>query len=126
MERGETLQERQPPAHAVKKLIENTDDAYGFPPFSTFAPRLRIGDDDYSALRVREEQLLRRAIARAAVWRVRVPGHEWAEVLPELISKNGHYPHASQPSDTITQLRPFPIATEAEADEPAPVKQSSA
>ena len=46
---------------------------------------LRIGPDSYESLRRKEVELLGRAIARAAVWRVRVPGHEWAEVLPELI-----------------------------------------
>lgn len=125
MERGESMQRRERPATAVPTLIENTDDAYGFPPFSTFAPRLRIGDDDYAALRAKEELLLRRAIARAIVWRVRVPGHEWAEVLPELISKNGHVPRSSEPSEKITYLRPIPIVTVVEADDPAPVKQLS-
>lgn len=125
MERGEAMQRRERPATAVPTLIENTDDAYGFPPFATFAPRLRIGEDDYPALRAKEELLLRRAIARAAVWRVRVPGHEWAEVLPELISKNGHGPASWEPSEKITQLRPIPIITTVEADDPAPVKQAS-
>jgi dolichol-phosphate mannosyltransferase len=125
MERGEAMQRRERPATAVPTLIENTDDAYGFPPFSTFAPRLRIGDDNYAALRAKEKRLLRRAIARAAVWRVRVPGHEWAEVLPELISRNGHAPASWQPSTKITQLRPIRIVTTVEADDPAPLEQVS-
>ena len=65
MERGEELRQRVRRSEAVEQLIENTDDAYGFPPFATFAPELRIGGDDYSALRAKESELLRRAIARA-------------------------------------------------------------
>ncbi|MGZ6339780.1 MAG: GtrA family protein, partial [Candidatus Limnocylindrales bacterium] len=45
MERGESLQERVTVEDALGQLIDNTDDAYGFPPFSSFAPQIRIGDD---------------------------------------------------------------------------------
>ena len=116
MERGEALQERQRPAEAVPTLIANTDDAYGFPPFATFAPRLRIGPDDYDALRRKEVALLRRAIARAAVWRVRVPGHEWADVLPQLINLNGHLPMPAQ-SGLGMELQPIPIMAGTQAEE---------
>lgn len=120
MERGEALQQRELLSDAVPTLIENTDDAYGFPPFSTFAPRIRIGDDDYESLRRKERVLLRQALGRAAIWRVRVPGHEWAEVLPTLISQNGHEPipvDAAGPSGmTAVPIVPEgsekPIATE--------------
>ena len=116
MERGEALQERQRPAEAVPTLIAHTDDAYGVPPFATFAPRLRIGSDDYDALRRKEVALLRRAIARAAVWRVRVPGHEWADVLPQLINLNGHLPVPAQ-SGVGMELQPIPIMAGTQAEE---------
>ena len=119
MERGQALHERLRPSAAVPTLIENTDDAYGFPPFSTFAPRLRIGSDDYTALRRKEERLLRRAVARAAIWRVRVPGHEWAEVLPALIAKNGHMPSTAEPVSPV-QLVPIPISPATELEEATP------
>lgn len=112
MERGEPLQERQSVAESIDTLIENTDDAYGFPPFSTFAPRLRIGDDDYEALRRREVALLRKALGRAAIWRVRVPGHEWAEVLPSLISLNGHKPIPVEGNGHGPRLRALPVVPE--------------
>jgi hypothetical protein len=117
MERGEALSERLHPSAAVGTLIENTDDAYGFPPFSTFAPRLRIGPDDYEALRRKEEGLLRRAVAHAAIWRVRVPGHEWAEVLPALIARNGDSPSPTQPVGSNAQLRPISIIPVSESEE---------
>lgn len=127
MERGEALQERFRRSEAVERLIENTDDAYGFPPFSTFAPRLVIDGDDYETLRSKEAELLRRAIARAAIWRVRVPGHEWADVLPELIEANGHYPipvpvTADEPSPV---LQPIPVMPTSDSDELAPADRLS-
>ena len=65
MERGEPLQEELDVDGVIGQLIENTDDAYGFPPFSTFAPHIRIGDADYPELRRQEEQLLRRSLSAA-------------------------------------------------------------
>ena len=85
MERGPELVETVALDEVVRRLIENTDDAYEFPPFATFAPRIRIGGDDYEALRRKEVELLTQAIAGARRWQIRVPGHEWAEVLPSLI-----------------------------------------
>jgi dolichol-phosphate mannosyltransferase len=117
MERGEALQEQPSRQSAIATLIENTDDAYGFPPFATFAPRLRIGADGYESLRRKEAELLGRAIARAAVWRVRVPGHEWAEVLPELIERNGHHPVPVGPGETRPQLHALPVLIVEDTDE---------
>jgi putative flippase GtrA len=119
MARGEPLEERPRQADAIATLIENTDDAYGFPPFATFAPRLRIGADDYLSLRRKEVELLRRAIAHADVWRVRVPGHEWAEVLPGLIERNGHHPTPVE-QGTAPRLHAVPIVPATEADEVTP------
>jgi hypothetical protein len=85
MERGAAMRQQMTVDSAIATLIENTDDAYGFPPFATFAPHLRIDGQDYAQLRRREEELLRSALRAATVFRVRVPGHEWADVLPRLM-----------------------------------------
>jgi dolichol-phosphate mannosyltransferase len=85
MSRGEPSVEEASLAATVRELIENTDDAYGFPPFSTFAPHIRIGPDDYEALRRKEIELLTRAISGVRRWRVSVTGHEWADVLPSIL-----------------------------------------
>jgi dolichol-phosphate mannosyltransferase len=103
MERGSEVLESVALDAAVEKLLENTDDAYGFPPFDLFAPKIRIGGDDYAALRRKEAELLRSAIANAALWHLRVKGHEWADRLPAIIDQppvvavgpgrtNGHVP----------------------------------
>lgn len=87
MERGSEVLEPVALDDAVEKLLENTDDAYGFPPFALFAPMIKIDGLDYEALRRREAELLRAAIAGAARWHLRVEGHEWAERLPSIIDK---------------------------------------
>jgi hypothetical protein len=88
MERGEpVVQERVDLEAAIDQLIDNTDDAYGFPPFATLAPTLVIGGRDYKQLRARERELLTQAMQNATIWRLRVRGHEWGELLPRLIAE---------------------------------------
>ena len=84
IERGAAIQEPMGLKDTVTKLIENTDDAYGFPPFATFAPHLRIGSLSYQELRQKEMALLAQAIASAELSRLQVPGHGWAELIAEL------------------------------------------
>ena len=85
MERGDPVQERVAPEAAIDQLIDNTDDAYGFPPFATLAPTFMIDGADYQQLRARERELLTQALKNVTVWRLRVRGHEWGELLPQLI-----------------------------------------
>ena len=92
MERGEPVQERVELDAAVDQLIENTDDAYGFPPFSTLAPHFVIGGENYEQLRARERELLKQAIQNVTIWRLRVRGHEWGELLPRLIQGDRSQP----------------------------------
>jgi dolichol-phosphate mannosyltransferase len=84
IERGGDSRERMPLKPAIDLLIENTDDAYGFPPFATLAPHLRVGGAAYPELRERERALLAQSIAGSNIWRLRVAGHGWAELIPTL------------------------------------------
>jgi dolichol-phosphate mannosyltransferase len=108
LERGEALQEEMSLEAAVDLLIENTDDAYGFPPFSSFAPHLRIDGDDYPTLRAKERAILTSALARTNNRRLRVPGHEWADILPDLIE--------GQPGRSRLIAIPIAPITEAESE----------
>jgi putative flippase GtrA len=109
LERGESVKEEMSLEAAVDQLIENTDDAYGFPPFATFAPHLRINGDDYPTLRRKERDIVASALTNAKTWKLRVPGHEWADVLPAIIE--GH---------TGGVLIPLPIERIANAEIEAP------
>ena len=107
MERGEETLEQLSIDETVRRLIDNTDDAYGFPPFSRFAPRIRIGGADYAELRRREWQLLRSAITNAQRWHLRVPGHEWADRLPAIIDRP---PLVAMGPGAPTAETPAPVA----------------
>jgi putative flippase GtrA len=104
MERGPEQLETVGLEETARRLIENTDDAYGFPPFATFGPRIRIGDDDYQALRRKEVELLTQAISGARRWHLQVPGHEWADRLPSII--DGSAPVPVGPGHPEPQLEP--------------------
>ena len=126
MSQGEPSVEEAPLAATVRGLIENTDDAYGFPPFSTFAPHIRIGPDDYDALRRKEIELLTRAISGVRRWRVSVRAHEWAEVLPSIfdgdpapMSPRPHGPALEQGRTPIHLVR-APVFAPVEAAIPVP------
>lgn len=72
---------------AVAELLVNTDDAYGFPPFATFAPTIVMDGMCWSELREREEQILRQALASGI--RVRRLGSDcfdWADRIPSLLA----------------------------------------
>jgi dolichol-phosphate mannosyltransferase len=73
---------------AVDLMIENTDDAYGFPPFRSFAPAISIDGDDYARLRERERDLLASFLAGVRVRRLTRDDFSWAEAIPTLL--NGH------------------------------------
>ena len=84
---GESRSSPSSSTRPLIELIENTDDAYGFPPFSLFAPMIKIDGLDYEGLRRKEAELLRSAISGAARWHLRVEGHEWADRLPAIIDR---------------------------------------
>ena len=119
MERGRQVTRRLSVESALGTLIENTDDAYGFPPFATFAPHIQIGSDDYGSLRQKEVALLKSALARAAIYRVRTPGHEWGEVIPSIVEGRpmlvGEPIEVGAPDYERPRLMPVPIVTESQA-----------
>ena len=73
---------------AVELMIENTDDAYGFPPFRSFAPAISINGEDYGRLRQRERALLASFLAGIRVRRLTRDDFSWADTIPRLL--NGH------------------------------------
>ncbi|MCJ7711243.1 MAG: hypothetical protein MUQ32_10500, partial [Chloroflexi bacterium] len=86
MERGEPLAETPTLEETVDRLLDNTDDAYTFPPFATFAPLIAIGGRDHDALRTRERELLTASVADVWRARIRVRGHNWSDLIPALVA----------------------------------------
>jgi len=82
IERGlPELIERVPHSTAVDELLENTEDAYGFPPYSSLAPHLSIDGKNYKELRAEERDVLASALSGVDVHRIRVADYSWPSLI---------------------------------------------
>ena len=103
------LIERGRPSHvapvdrsdALRELLLNTEDAYGFPPYAELAPRLVIGGRDHAQLRHEEASILASALEWAEITRIRVDDFSW----PELIQARRR-PEPALPAGLPAQLDP--------------------
>ena len=86
IERGEPGLSDIDDDQALDELIENTDDAYGFPPFNHFAPAIAIGEDGYLTLRAKERAILARALSNIRVRRLASDSFSWADEIPKLLA----------------------------------------
>ena len=86
IERGPAALEELDSEHAAEIMIDNTDDAYGFPPFRYFAPAITIDGQDYRALRRREGDLLARFLREVRARRMARDDFSWADTIPRLIA----------------------------------------
>jgi putative flippase GtrA len=66
---------------AARELSRNTDDAYGFPPYASLAPFLKIGGVTVAELARREHEILMRALAGVVTRRLVVQDYSWAAVI---------------------------------------------
>jgi dolichol-phosphate mannosyltransferase len=87
IERGPNSLMQLDAATALDELIENTDDAYGFPPFRYFAPALVLGDADYDELRTRERAILAAALSNMRIRRMASDSFGWADEIPALLKR---------------------------------------
>ncbi|MDT4959232.1 MAG: dolichol-phosphate mannosyltransferase [Pseudonocardiales bacterium] len=86
IERGEPALAEIPFAEAIETLVENTDDAYGFPPFRQMAPSIVIGGDDYAELRRKEREILASAISKVRLRRLASNTFSWADDIASLLA----------------------------------------
>jgi dolichol-phosphate mannosyltransferase len=88
--RGHELEESVPHAEAIETLLSNTEDAYGFPPFSIMeraitlrARNLHKGKKrDISTLRSIERSILQEFLSNMPVTRLISPNFGWADIIP--------------------------------------------
>jgi dolichol-phosphate mannosyltransferase len=113
MERGEAVLEEPSLEETVEQLLANTDDAYTFPPFSSISPLFVIRGADHDALRERERSLLRSAISQPAMpaWRrrLRVTGHAWSDVIPDLAERCGAERDTEANIEVADRAAPEPV-----------------
>jgi dolichol-phosphate mannosyltransferase len=91
--RGDACEEAIPHHEAIETLMANTEDAYGFPPFSimeraiTLRPKnLRRGKKrDIKVLRTIEREILEHFLGNMPVTRLTSPNFGWADIIPERV-----------------------------------------
>jgi dolichol-phosphate mannosyltransferase len=69
----------------VERMITNTDDAYGFPPFRYLAPAITVGGLGYAELRAKERHILQGFLANIRTRSVASDSFGWADEIPKLI-----------------------------------------
>ncbi|MBB4981659.1 glycosyltransferase [Streptomyces nymphaeiformis] len=101
----------------VSRLLVNTEDAYGFPPFRYFAPAITVAGLDHAQLRSREREVLTGFLSGVRSRVLASDRFGWADEIPRLLA-------ADRPP---TNGRPVPAADghpwphwEPEAPEGAP------
>jgi hypothetical protein len=85
----------------LERMIANTDDAYGFPPFRYLAPAITVNGLGYAALREREREILAGFLSRVRTRVVASNTYGWAEEIPRLL-------HNTPASDTTMASSPEP------------------
>ncbi len=120
IERGPHGRADIPQADLLRELIENTDDAYGFPPFRYFAPALVFGEADYLTLRQQEVEILRTAMAGIRGQRLSSDDFTWAADIAALVGGlAGGLQDAPSDLQTATAIQAFLADQRVEAVEPA-------
>jgi hypothetical protein len=104
MERGDPLTEEPDMEATLDRLLDNTDDAYTFPPFAAFAPEIVVDGMDYPTLRTNERELLRSAVDHAWRLRLRVTGHSWSDAIPALVDRHHGVTITPSPEPTPTPV----------------------
>ncbi|WP_431976229.1 glycosyltransferase [Micromonospora haikouensis] len=96
IERGRPAMSELDHDETVTRMIRNTDDAYGFPPFRYLAPSLAIDGLHYPELRLREREILAGFLSHVRSRVLVSDRFGWADDIPRLL--RGERGPASTPS----------------------------
>ena len=78
---------------ALKTLIENTDDAYGFPPFRDLAPFVQLDGQTYPKLRKKERSIIEgMLLSGMRIRRMVRDDFSWADDIPAYVRTRGDVP----------------------------------
>ncbi|MCZ0978897.1 glycosyltransferase family 39 protein [Streptomyces diastatochromogenes] len=103
IERGEPRLGDLGHEETVDRLLVNTEDAYGFPPFRYFAPAITVDGLDHAQLRGREREVLSGFLSGVRTRVLASDRFGWADEIPRLLAAdrpavNGH--PVPRPTDT--------------------------
>jgi dolichol-phosphate mannosyltransferase len=88
IERGAAAAEPVDHEQALTELLENTEDAYGFPPYRYLAPAIVLGERTSADLLARERAILTSALRNIRVHRCRSDNFRWADMIAEHLVRN--------------------------------------
>ncbi|WP_406445922.1 glycosyltransferase [Streptomyces sp. NBC_01613] len=80
---------------ALERMLVNTEDAYGFPPYRYLAPALCIDGLDHAQLRAREREILAGFLSGVRTRVVASDCFGWADEIPRLLAGEDHRPPVS-------------------------------
>ncbi len=86
IERGVPHHSMVSQSQAIVELLENTEDAYGFPPYRYLAQALSVGGLSYDELRERERLILVSAMESVQIHRLGSNDFTWAEQIAAAIA----------------------------------------
>jgi dolichol-phosphate mannosyltransferase len=95
-------------AGTLDRMIRNTDDAYGFPPFQYLAPSITIGGEGYQQLRERERRILAGFLSHVHTRVVASDNFGWAEVISGLVADGAAGVEPTWESDVDGTTRAWP------------------
>jgi putative flippase GtrA len=72
---------------AVDELLQNSDDAYGFPPYTELAPRLEFDGQDYSHMLATERAILTSSLQSVTCVRMRSADFDWDELIEGYVGR---------------------------------------
>jgi glycosyltransferase involved in cell wall biosynthesis len=102
IERGGQGEMLLPPSEAVQTLVENTEDAFGFPPYPFIEHFLHSGNG--RDLREVEREIIAEALAEIPAFRVQSESMDWSTRIPVMF---GHArPALEAPLDAVPNLVP--------------------
>jgi len=101
IQRGGSGERVLEPQEAVEILLDNCEDAYGFPPYSDLEPFLRQHGGD---LKVAEEEIIRKAFSRVPAILLHSDRLDWAERIPPLIDAITGDAESAGPDNTATAI----------------------
>ncbi|HVD04194.1 MAG TPA: hypothetical protein VNF75_08715 [Candidatus Dormibacteraeota bacterium] len=78
---------------AIEQLLENTADAYEFPPFRTMAPQLTVAGLSFQQVQAVEREVLQSALRSVEIVRLRVADFSWPELVGAAVT--------ASPSDAV-------------------------
>jgi putative flippase GtrA len=113
IERGAPAVRDLGPGTTLERMIENTEDAYGFPPFRYLAPSIKIGGQTSAELRQREREILSGFLSHVRTRVLASDCYGWADEIPRLLVVAQQTPGSAAASVVPPQRRTAPHAAEA-------------